>query len=151
MSAVGPKILEISAVCGDQRCKMLVDTGSAITILPLKFENKLNLRQTAVKLTAANGNMITTKGEALIDIHIPGLQKTFRWMVVVADVVNPILGYDFLSQFDIHIDCRNNRIIDSNSKRSLKADVIVANIVQINVNKLCSIPEVAQSFIDKYN
>ena len=60
MSTVGPALLEIPAICADEKCKMLVDTGSGITILPLKFQNRLVLRPTAVSLTAANGNPIVS-------------------------------------------------------------------------------------------
>ena len=101
-------------------------------------------------MSAANGQPISCSGEALIQIHMPGLRRTFWWTVVIADVINPILGADFLKHYDLLVDCKNERLIDGTTNRTLKCQSIKADLEQIQVNRINNIPEVAQALLDKY-
>ena len=35
------------------------------------------------------------------------LKRLFSWTFVVADITNPLLGFDFLNEFGLIIDCKN--------------------------------------------
>lgn len=40
------------------------------------------------------------------------LGRDFMWWFVVADVTHPLIEADFLSNFTLLVDCRNNRLLD---------------------------------------
>jgi cleavage and polyadenylation specificity factor subunit 1 len=63
-------------------------------------------------LQAANGSTISTYGERLITLDL-GLRRRFQWLFLIADVKSPIIGVDFLSQFDLTVDVRQRRLSDN--------------------------------------
>ena len=72
-----------------------LDTGSDVNILPLddfnSLQNRPNLRQTQVKLTAYNGEDIPVKGQAVLALKHRG--HTQRALFVICPgQVQPILG-----------------------------------------------------------
>ena len=74
---------------------MKLDTGSDVNILPLddfkRLQNRPNLRQTQVKLTAYNGEDIPVKGQAGLALKHRG--HTQRALFVICPgQVQPILG-----------------------------------------------------------
>ncbi len=73
---------------------MKLDTGSDVNILPLddfkRLQNRPNLRQTQVKLTAYNGEDIPVKGQAVLALKHRG--HTQRALFVMCPgQVQPIL------------------------------------------------------------
>lgn len=67
---------------------------------------------TDYQLFAANGTIIPTYG--WMDLHLNlGLRRMFRWRFVVADVSKPIIGVDFLSFYNLLVDVRHQRLVDS--------------------------------------
>ncbi|VDL45062.1 unnamed protein product [Hymenolepis diminuta] len=48
----------------------------------------------------ANGSPIKTYGQKSITLDL-GLHRTFRWIFIIADVSEPIIGSDFLSHFGL--------------------------------------------------
>lgn len=47
------------------------------------------------------------------------MRRAFRWVFVVADVNQPILGSDFLTHFDLDVSMRHHRLIDSKTRLSI--------------------------------
>lgn len=88
---------------------LLVDTGADKSVLPKKYfpKSKITDRQ----LFAANGTIINTYGEKLLEMDLK-LRRTFRWPFIIADVKTPILGADFLAHSGLLVDVRNKRLID---------------------------------------
>jgi len=41
-----------------------------------------------------------------------GLRKVFKWIFIVAEVQTPIIGADFLQNFDLTVDLRRRRLVD---------------------------------------
>jgi hypothetical protein len=41
-----------------------------------------------------------------------GLRGDFTWLFMVADVLQPLIGADFLPHFGVLVSCRNNRLLD---------------------------------------
>lgn len=67
--------------------------------------------RTDYQLFAANGTGIATYGWVQLELNL-GLRRVFNWRFVVADVSKPIIGVDFLSFFNLLVDCRQHRLID---------------------------------------
>ena len=70
----------------------LVDTGSALSILPPGLAKAT--RPNHQPLIAANGTPIKSFGTRQIELQL-GLQK-YSWRFIVAVVTQPIIGGDFL-------------------------------------------------------
>lgn len=83
-------------------------------MLPLT-KTSYDLRSTNTQLFAANGTPIKMIGEKVIKLDL-GLRREFCWPFVVADVTSPIIGADFIRNFDLLIDLRRNQIIDNTTK-----------------------------------
>ncbi len=60
---------------------------------------------------AANGTTIPTYGWVSKSLDL-GLRRDFTWRFIVANVELPIIGVDFLSHFNLLVDCKNNRLLD---------------------------------------
>lgn len=63
------------------------------------------------ELSAANGTPISTYGTETLMLNL-GLRRTFTWRFVVAEVLRPIIGADFLSFYGLLVDLCNNRLVD---------------------------------------
>ena len=75
---------------------MLVDTGAVVTVWPKADfpEAKLNDK---LCLQAVNRSKIPTFGTRIKDYKIG--RKTYRHEVILADVAEPVIGFDFLRKF----------------------------------------------------
>ena len=89
--------LYISAKIGCTNFDFLVDTGATTSIVPNHPDFKFMLKPTVVALSNVSGSGITTYGEMDVNLAIPSVRRSFAWTFVVADVVRPILGVDFLA------------------------------------------------------
>ena len=88
--------------------KFLVDSGSAISLLPRSYaQQKANSHE--LRLTAANGSNIATFGERVLTVDL-GLRRAFSWAFVVADVRSAILGTDFLTYYDLIVDLKRRAL-----------------------------------------
>jgi cleavage and polyadenylation specificity factor subunit 1 len=107
----------------------LVDTGSAISVLPRRFQPH-TCRHTN-RLSAANGSIVYTYGTIQLSFSLTQLGQTFLWTFTVADVTQPILGADFFDHFQILVDCRNKKLIANN--RSSDSSVVqpVSNCINL--------------------
>ena len=59
-----------------------------------------------------NGSGIATFGKRSLTL-ILGLRRTFRWVFVIANVHTPILGADFLRHYNLLVDMKQSRLVDS--------------------------------------
>lgn len=115
------------------RTQFLVDTGSDLCVFP---RSHLQERRapTSYKLTAANGTPIDTYGYAHLNLDL-GLRRTYPWRFVVADVTKPIIGVDFLCYYDLVVDCKNKKLIDSTTHLCTPASLAInsKNIYSVKV------------------
>jgi len=86
----------------------LVDTGSAVSILPNNLFPDNKLQNDHKTLHAANNSLIETFGTTTQTIFING--QSYIWKFTIAQVSQPILGADFLRHFDFLVDCNKRRI-----------------------------------------
>lgn len=96
----------------DQTSKIqfLVDTGSDLCVFP-RSALKNRRQETSYQLCAANGSTINTYGYLHLVLNL-GLRRDFAWRFIVADVTKAIIGVDFLSFYNLVVDCRSKQLID---------------------------------------
>ena len=76
-----------------------------------------------------------------------GLHRDFVWRFVVTDV--PIIEVDFLSFYNLLVDCHNNRLLDGTTLLSMPGFTVsdqVASVKTIYINT--PMDEVLQEFPD---
>ena len=96
----------------------LIDSGAEISVIPA---TKMDwVKEDHSTLSAANGSPINTYGEKLMIIDI-GLGRKFSWPFIVADVSYPIIGADFLSNFNLSINLHNSTVTDVENNKSVQA------------------------------
>ena len=69
-------------------------------------------KQEEYTLQAVNHTAIPTFSNGSLTLDI-GLRRTFRWIFVIADLKNPILGADFLRHYSLMVDVKRNKLLDS--------------------------------------
>ena len=74
----------------ESRLRLLVNTGSEVSIIPPSKVEWKN-RQDTFGLLGANNSPIATYGTRWLTLNL-GLCRTFRWVFMVANVRNLILG-----------------------------------------------------------
>jgi hypothetical protein len=93
--------------------------------LPLKFgsNNAENFRKCQTpKLFAANRTEIATVGYRDLDFQFPNINCKFQWPFIVADVMQPIIGKDFLSKHHLLVDSQKQCLVaGDNSIKTCKA------------------------------
>ncbi|XP_026465960.1 uncharacterized protein LOC113369433 [Ctenocephalides felis] len=105
-------------------------SGSVISILPAqKFANGHSKEE--LVLFAANSSRISTYGKRTLELDL-SLRRSFSWQFVVADVATAIIGADFLSNYNLLIDLKGRRLIDSTT--GLTSDGKVLKAQQFNIS-----------------
>ena len=102
----------------ESRLRFLVDTGAEVSIIPPSKAERKN-RQDTIGLLAANGSPIVTYGTRSLTLNL-GLRRTFRWVFMVANVRNPILGADFFRHYDLMVDLGHKRLTDTRTNLSVQ-------------------------------
>lgn len=86
----------------------LVDTGAARSTFPRKllpaYANQI--KDEHYYLIADNGTRIDTYGPTKVHLNL-GCNWQFTWQFVVADVIEPIIGIDFMQHHGFLVDTRN--------------------------------------------
>ena len=91
----------------------MIDSGSVVSVVPPKKEERDCPDQSSLNLHAANGTAIKTYGTRVDEFSIMGRRCKHR--MIVADVTQPILGTDFFSEGDgkvFMIDLAQRCLID---------------------------------------
>ena len=142
-------LLQINTRLGTTTLKFIVDTGASISIIPASRLNGVTLNPTPVSLTTANGEKIKCHGQANLEIGISSLKRSFSWTFVVADITNPLLGFDFLNEFGLIIDCKNKTIYDPLTATKKELILNTTSPVNVVINKV-ELPTFIQTSLDKY-
>ena len=95
----------------DSKRRFLIDTGSDVSCFPRRLLRQ-QLEETGYELSAANNSAIQTYGYLPLRLNL-GLRRDFNWRFVIADVATPIIGSDFLAEFQLLPDCGNKKLLDS--------------------------------------
>jgi cleavage and polyadenylation specificity factor subunit 1 len=109
--------------------RFLVDTGSDLCVIPQKNDPGRRER-TSYDLFAANGTPLPTYGWHTLILNL-GLRRDFTWQFVVADVQLPIFGVDLRANFNLLVDCLNNRILHGVTSLSTPAQTASSHFPSI--------------------
>lgn len=133
------------------KTEYLIDTGADVSIIPATNNEKrqqTKKQASRCKLYAANGTQIDTYGQRSIELNL-GLRRKFRWPFIVADVTRAIIGADFLEHFDLMVDLRKRRLVDSLTKLATITGVTKSNIAKIStINDDNKYARVLREYID---
>ncbi|GBM77662.1 Retrovirus-related Pol polyprotein from transposon opus [Araneus ventricosus] len=102
---------------GSTGFRFLNDSGAAASCVPRRLTKHRVAQDTT--LPAANGSAIKCYGTKQINLDL-GLRRKFSWCFLISDVSHPIIGSDFLERFELLIDIKNRRLIDSRTFLSTK-------------------------------
>ena len=83
--------------------RFLVDTGAKVSVIPPSATDHKH-QQDTFSLQAVNNTPIATYGNKLN----LGLHRPFRWIFIIADVKQPIIGTDFLRHVGLVVDVSHN-------------------------------------------
>ncbi|GFT38507.1 retrovirus-related Pol polyprotein from transposon 297 [Nephila pilipes] len=106
------------------RSKYLIDTGD-LSVIPLTTASK-HLPHTSLQLFTANGTIISTYGQLLVTLDL-GLRRVFKWPFIIAAVSQPIIGVYFLRHYELLVDIRHDRLVDSLTKLRAQGKVQQGN------------------------
>ena len=100
-------------------------------------------------VSSASGTSIKVYGEVDVEVAIPSIRRTFNWTFLVADVVGPILGVEYLARHALLVDCSTRQLIyfDINRRVPLKLSMDVAPEYQMNTHNINS---VAANILEKF-
>ncbi len=130
--------------------RFLVDTGAQVSVVPPARTDRRN-RQGHFSLQAVNNTDIATYGVLSLSLDL-GLRRTFRWVFVIADVKQPILGTDFLCHFGLLVDVRRAnflillRLLTSAATLLLPHSRVLESCVSRTLANLCA-PSCCLSFL----
>ena len=111
--------------------KFLIDTGAQVSVIPATPQDKKH-QMSSSNLTAANGSTIKSYGYKSLSLTL-GLRRQFRFVVLVADVQEPILGADFLYHFNLVVDIRNRRLRDPLTNLSTTGDIQTTSLHSVTM------------------
>jgi len=114
--------------------RFLVNTGAEVSVIPPSRTDRNN-RHGDFSLQAVNNMSIATYGICSLTLNL-SLRRTFRWVFIIADVKQPILGADFLRHFGLLVDFRKCKLSDS--------------VSQIHVFGLSSSPSLSSTGLTSY-
>ncbi|BHF60087.1 hypothetical protein SprV_0100304800 [Sparganum proliferum] len=100
------------------RRRFLVDTGAQISVIPPTAADR-HFPSPGLHLQVANCSPIPTVGSLSLTLNIV-LRRSFTWIFVTADVPHAILVSDFLTEFDLLVDCRRACLLDRTTGLSVR-------------------------------
>ena len=141
---------------GDSPCKLLVDTGAALSILSSTFFDQLENKPTVLPfdypLTAANGGDLEIVGMADLIFRLGDRIYDHRFIIAKLDEVQGILGMEFLEQYDVVIRVSQGKIVVAD--QSIELDQARSDIcARVRLSTEIVIPPksemLASGYIDK--
>ena len=94
-----------------------------MSVIPPTISERTHQRGNS--LQAANNTTIPTYGRKSMTLNL-GLRRVFPWIFTIADTKYPILGADFLRNFDLLVDIRRTQLVDANTK--IEVNGFISNV-----------------------
>lgn len=98
--------------------RLLVDTGPEVSVPPASQLDRQQAQHTR-PLRAVNISPIAAYGQRTLTIDI-GLRRLFRWVFIVADLREAILGADFLANFGLAVSMRGRSLKDATTSFTIQ-------------------------------
>jgi cleavage and polyadenylation specificity factor subunit 1 len=121
-------------------------------LLPKQLASPCILNPCNINLCAADGRKLEIYGECTLQITNKKLRRVYSWTFIVANVSQPILGIDFLTDNKLLVDCSSHRLLDSTTKMhtSCTMNTCVDSLVT-PVISLDTVPSSIKPLLQKYN
>ena len=84
-----------------------------LSLLPHNVVPPSSISPTNTQLKSVSGGHIEVLGEAVLPIAICSLRRQYSWRFIFTKSTPAILGLDFLSHYDFHLDCKRGILKDS--------------------------------------
>ena len=112
------------------KCKYLIDTGAAVSILPKYFANRTT-DTGSLPLVASNNATITTYGTSkrIVDV---GLKRDYAWTFILTDIKQPIIGADFLIHYSLLVDLKSRCVRDMRTGLAIPATLSSIKLLSLN-------------------
>uniref|UniRef100_A0A5S6R481 RNA-directed DNA polymerase n=1 Tax=Trichuris muris TaxID=70415 RepID=A0A5S6R481_TRIMR len=113
--------------------RFLIDTGSAVSLLPLRFKTTANATHTASQappqpnLQAINGTPVPVHGYRTMTIYAEALPP-LRWSFAIAQVDCPIIGADLISHYKLIVDLDDQRVYTKSQPASTAPQPLIVGI-----------------------
>ncbi|GFS46368.1 transposon Ty3-I Gag-Pol polyprotein [Nephila pilipes] len=104
---------------------------SDVSVLPASISERRR-GNSMQQLSGANTSPINIYGKRLLTLDL-NLRRIFRWPFLIASVSVPIIGTDFLYDFNISLDLRNRKSIDNTTKLSTNFKLISPEVHSIKL------------------
>ena len=114
------------------KCRYLIDTGAAVSVLPKSCANGIS-DAGSLPLVAANNSTIHTYGNCKHVVDV-GLKREYPWTFIVADVQQPIIGADFLINYNLLVDLRSRCLRDMRTGLAIAASL--SSIKPLSLNRV---------------
>jgi transposase InsO family protein len=112
----------------NSRLNFLIDTGSHVSVLPVSNRRAASVSVSArYKLYAANGSEIKTYGVRSLVLNL-NLRRAFKWIFIVADVKQPIIGADFLSHYRLLVDLHARKLWDKTTRVNVVGSIVASEL-----------------------
>ena len=128
--------------------RFLVDTGAEVSVLPATSADRRHPPLPERSLSAVNGSSIATYGTRSLTVSL-GLRRRFRWIFVVADVQQAILGADFLHFHRLNVNMRARSLVDGVTQLSCPATIAHVSATRPSVN-LTTVPEPVKDLLSSF-
>ena len=131
--------------------RFLIDTGASVSIINYKPQPNESFDEF---LCQADGSPIKTYGTVTKKISLGSLHSSQDYVhkFVRAEVEGPVLGSDFLSKFDLLVDCRRGELVPRHERQT--KPVICAKIsaedATAQISKVCC-PEYLKNLVSEFS
>ena len=115
----------------NNKCKYLIDTGAAVSVLPKSCANKISDAD-CLPLVAANNTTINTYGNSKRVIDV-GLKRDYPWTFIVADMQQPII----LIHYNLLVDLRSRCLRDMRTGLAIPASL--SSIRPLSLNRVVTV------------
>ncbi|XP_043481250.1 uncharacterized protein LOC122510558 [Leptopilina heterotoma] len=122
---------------GQSQSRGRMDTGADLCVFPRALLRQ-SREKSSYELSAANGTTIATYGTTNINQNL-GLRRDYPWRFVVADVTKPIISVDFLAHYELLVDVKSRKLIDSVTKLAAEGKAVNGKIFSVNSVSGCSV------------
>lgn len=122
-ASMGPSNHRLSVSDRNNGFNFLVDTGANVSVLPNIKKIINRSEEQKYTLYAANGTQIKTFGTKTLVLDL-NLRRSFKWTFIIADVRQPILGADFLSNYNLLVDVKKKRLVDQITNLNVVASIV---------------------------
>lgn len=103
-----------------------------MSLIPVTKEQKQSINPVQSNLFAANKTPINIYGTEVVSLNL-NLRREIMWAFIIADINVPIIGADFLHNFDLMVDIKNAQLVDNITKLSAVGEIHQTSVPLISV------------------